>query len=145
MSVRAWASAAAGVLLLCAVACRKEAPRPPRWSGPPPYVPAPVIHPGEAPPPVVEPPPVEPPAIVPVEPQPRRFATVQLVGVRMGLGRSDGTAWDFDMGTAPQKEDVRAITAILLKGSEPSFSVVYRPRLTFDKPSYWYKRGEEIL
>jgi hypothetical protein len=120
VSVRggAWASAAASLLLVSAVACRQQAPRPPRWSGPPPYVPAPVIHPGEAPPPVVEPPPVEPPPVVPVvEPQPRRFATVHLVGVRMGLGRSDGTAWDFDMGTAPQKEDVRAITAILEKES----------------------------
>lgn len=39
----------------------------------------------------------------------------------------------------------RAITAFISKGDEPSFSVVYRPNLTFDKPSYWYKRGEGLI
>lgn len=127
MRPRAWVAGLAA-LLVCGAACKPQPTRPPRWGGPTPYTPAPVILPGEAPPPTppVEPPPVapiEPPPVAPVEPAAKRFATVQLLGVRMGLGRPDGTAWDFDLGTAPQKEDVRAIGAILDKDSPPALKI----------------------
>ncbi|NUP11493.1 MAG: hypothetical protein HOW73_36065 [Polyangiaceae bacterium] len=119
MRVRALVAAA---LLVSLAACAKK--RPAVQYGPAvyasPYEPAPVIPQGELPPPVVEAPPVV--SSAPAEPPPtaepaapRRHATVRLLGVQMGLGKADGTAWDFDLGTAPTPDDARAVTSILDK------------------------------
>lgn len=106
--------------------CTKQRARP----GPTAYwAPAPVHYsPFEPAPLISEPAPAEPfqpevPAAQPSGAQPlapRRFASVQLLGVQMGLGKAGGDAWDFDLGTAPKKDDILAIAAALKKDAPHS-------------------------
>lgn len=52
--------------------------------------------------------PIPPPAPAPIQ-----FATVELLGVTMGLSKPDGSPWDFDLGSAPKRSDLEDISHAL--------------------------------